>query len=57
LGDNSESVEKSLSEICPHIIIKKKDKISFPLAKKSERHLVCEKLDNGGQIAVTLADE
>jgi len=57
LGDNSAKVEKLLNRICPSINIINVEKVSFPLAKKSERHIVCKKLSIGGEIAITLADK
>ena len=56
LGDSASWAKTVLQKQCADLIDKDMEHISFPLAKKSERHLVCQRLNNGGQIAVTLAD-
>jgi hypothetical protein len=57
LGDTSIRATKTLQKQCSNLVVKNLEQVKFPLAISSELHLICKKLDNGGQIAVTLADD
>ena len=57
LGDTSIRATETLQKQCSNLVVKNLEQVNFPLAINSELHLICRKLDNGGQIAVTLADD
>jgi len=56
IGDEYESVIFTLTNNCKKLDIKIINPVRFPLAKLSEKHVICKKLIDGGELAITIAD-
>jgi len=57
IGDDKVQVQQALQAKCNSLTIKSAHQVSFPLAKQSELHVVCEAVKSGGKAAVILADD